>query len=77
MDVALLLRELDDAVADLAGERLPTAQSMPPAEWIAYRKRVAGSDTDDELSDETIAHPASSGSTINAGRRAGAGAGGR
>ncbi|WP_422058118.1 hypothetical protein [Sphingomonas sp.] len=55
VDVAFLLRELDDAVADLAGERLPTAQSMPPAEWIAYRKRVAGSDTDDELSDEAIA----------------------
>ncbi|PZU59864.1 MAG: integrase [Sphingobium sp.] len=55
VDVAFVLRELDDAVADLAGERLPTAQSMPPAEWIAYRKRVAGSDTDDELSEETIA----------------------
>lgn len=55
LDVAFLLRELDDAVADQAGERLPTAQSMSAEEWIAYRKRVAGSDTDDELSDETIA----------------------
>jgi hypothetical protein len=55
VDVAFLLRELDDAVADLAGERLPTAQSMPPEEWIAYRKRVAGSDTDEEFSEETIA----------------------
>ena len=55
LDVAFILRELDDAVADLAGERLPTAQSMSPEDWIAYRKRVAGSDTDDELSDETIA----------------------
>ncbi|QDZ06933.1 site-specific integrase [Sphingomonas panacisoli] len=55
LDVGFILRELDDAVEDLAGERLPTAQSMTPEDWIAYRKRVAGSDTDDELSDETIA----------------------
>lgn len=55
LDAAFLLRELDNAVADLTGERLPTAQSMCPEDWIAYRKRVAASDTDDELSDETIA----------------------
>ena len=55
LDTAFILRELDDAVADLAGERLPTAQSMSAEDWIAYRKRVAGSDTDDELSDEAIA----------------------
>ena len=54
LDVAFLLRELDDAVADLAGERVPTAQSMGADEWLAYRKRLAGSDTDDELSDDTI-----------------------
>lgn len=55
LDVAFILRELDDAVADLTGERLPTAQSMSPEDWIVYRKRVAGSDTDEELADETIA----------------------
>jgi integrase len=55
LDVAFILRELDDAVADLAGERLPTAQSMTAEDWIAYRKRVAGSDTDDELSEQAIA----------------------
>lgn len=55
LDAAFILRELDDAVADLAGERLPTMQSMTPEEWLPYRKRVSGSDTDDELSDETIA----------------------
>lgn len=55
LDAAFILRELDDAVADLAGERLPTAQSMSAEEWKAYRKRVAGSDTDDELSDEAVA----------------------
>lgn len=55
LDAAFILRELDDAVADLAGERLPTAQSMSSEDWIAYRKRVVGSDTDDELSEETIA----------------------
>ncbi len=55
LDVAFLLRELDAAVADLAGERLPTAQSMSQENWIAYRRRVAGSDTDDELSPDTLA----------------------
>ncbi|MEP9404634.1 DUF6538 domain-containing protein [Sphingomonas silueang] len=55
LDAAFILRELDDVVADLAGERLPTAQSMSAEEWKAYRKRVAGCDTDDELSDEAIA----------------------
>jgi hypothetical protein len=55
LDAAFLLRELDAAVTDLSGERLPTAQLMSAEDWIAYRKRVAGSDTDEELSEETIA----------------------
>ena len=36
VDVAFLLRKLDDAVADLTGERLSTAQSMP------LRHRISG-----------------------------------
>ncbi|MFK3889788.1 DUF6538 domain-containing protein [Sphingomonas sp. NPDC079357] len=53
--VAFILFELDKAVADLAGAHLPTAQSMSAEDWAAYRRRMAGSDTDDELSDEALA----------------------
>ncbi len=52
--VAFMLQELDRAVKDLSGERTPTAQEMSPGEWIAYRKRTAGSDGDDEFSAETL-----------------------
>ena len=55
MDVAFLLKELDDAVADQSGDHRATAQDMSPTEWIAYRKKLAGSDADDEFSPETLA----------------------
>ncbi|MBU0863475.1 MAG: DJ-1/PfpI family protein [Alphaproteobacteria bacterium] len=55
MDVVFFLKELDDAVADQAGDHRSTAQDMGPAEWIAYRKNLAGSDHDDEFSPETLA----------------------
>ncbi len=55
MDVAFVLKDLDDAVADQAGDHRSTAQDMSPAEWIAYRKKLAGSDLDDEFSPETLA----------------------
>ncbi|WP_136942537.1 DUF6538 domain-containing protein [Sphingomonas baiyangensis] len=54
MQVAFILIELDRAVADLAGAHLPTAQSMSAEEWAAYRKRLAGSDIDEEFSHETL-----------------------
>lgn len=50
MDVVFFLKELDDAVADQAGDHRSTAQDMGPAEWIAYRRNLAGSDHDDEFS---------------------------
>lgn len=55
MDVVFFLKELDDAVADQAGDHRSTAQDMGSAEWIAYRKNLAGSDHDDEFSPETLA----------------------
>jgi len=55
MDVAFFLKELDDAVADQSGDHRATAQDMSSAEWIAYRKKLAGSDIDDEFSPETLA----------------------
>lgn len=55
MDVAFFLKDLDDAVADQAGDHRSTAQDMSPAEWIAYRKKLARSDLDDEFSPETLA----------------------
>lgn len=53
--VAFILRDLDDLVADLSGERVPSAQSMSAEDWSAYRKSVAGSDEDDEFSPEALA----------------------
>ncbi|WP_311270831.1 site-specific integrase [Sphingobium sp. WCS2017Hpa-17] len=53
--VAFMLRELDEAVADQTGERIPTAKSMSSEEWIAYRRSLAGSDDDDAFSPETLA----------------------
>ena len=55
MDVAFFLKHLDDAVADQAGDHRSTAQDMSPAEWIAYRKNLAGSDHGDEFAPETLA----------------------
>lgn len=53
--VMFILRDLDDAVADLSGERTPNAQSMTSEEWRAYRMTMAGSDEDDEFSPEVLA----------------------
>jgi hypothetical protein len=38
MDVAFFLKNLDDAVADRAGDHRSTAQDVSPAKWIAARK---------------------------------------
>ena len=55
LEATFLLMELDRAVDDLAGRHLPTAQSMSAEDWSAYRRRVSGSDEDDESSPETLA----------------------
>lgn len=50
-----ILLELNRAVDDLVGKRIPSAQSMKDWECNAYRQKVAGSDDDDEFSEEALA----------------------
>jgi len=55
LNAAFLLRDLDDLISDLDGERRPTAQDMSPEEWRDYLIRIGGGEDDRELAPETLA----------------------
>lgn len=55
LNAAFLLRDLDDLISELEGERRPTAQDMTPEEWREYLTRISGGEDDRELAPETLA----------------------
>ncbi|TVV69827.1 DUF6538 domain-containing protein [Sphingomonas solaris] len=54
VQAAFLLRDLDDLVSELQGERRPTAQDMSPDEWREYLIRIGGGEDDGELAPDTL-----------------------